>query len=168
MSDGEHQFLHSIGLALLYKNTSSLFLLDEPETHFNPKWRANYISTLHKCFKDDTVSPEVLITSPSPFIISDLEKENVLVFEKKEDIVECNRPEINTFGTSVSEITEIIFNQRESMGDSAYKKLEKIIKNIQTLEDYKMAKVKLNTFGESIEKFDILNKLNKMKKKMNV
>ena len=168
LSDGEHQFLHSIGLALLYKNTSSLFLLDEPETHFNPAWRAKYISTLNKCFEDDEVSPEVLITSHSPFIISDLEKDNVLVFEKKEDTVECHRPEINTFGTSVSEITDIIFNKSESMGDNAYFKLDKIIDNIQTLEDYKEAKLKLNTFGESIEKFDILNKLNKMRKKMNL
>jgi len=164
LSDGEHQFLHSIGLALLYKNTSSLFLLDEPETHFNPKWRANYISTLHKCFKDDTIFPEVLITSHSPFIISDLEKENVLVFEKKENKIECNRPEINTFGTSVSEITEIIFNQSESMGKSAYKKLEESIKNINSLEDYKQAKRELNKFGDSIEKFDAYTFLNQKRK----
>jgi restriction system-associated AAA family ATPase len=170
LSDGEHQFLHSIGLALLYKNTSSLFLLDEPETHFNPKWRANYISTLHKCFKDDTVFPEILITSHSPFIISDLEKENVLVFEKNKEnnVVECHRPDFNTFGASVSEITEVLFNQTKSMGDSASDELEKTIDNIKTLEDYKKAKIKLNNFGESIEKFDILNKLNKMKRKMNL
>jgi len=168
LSDGEHQFLHSIGLALLYKNTSSLFLLDEPETHFNPAWRAKYISTLKKCFEDDEVSPEVLITSHSPFIISDLKKDNVLVFEKKYGTVECHRPEINTFGTSVGEITEVLFDYRESMGQSVYSELGKIIDNIQTLEDYKKAKIKLNNFGESIEKFDILNKLNKMRKKMNL
>lgn len=42
LSDGEHQLLHSLGLCLLFRDTNSLFLLDEPETHFNPDWRANF------------------------------------------------------------------------------------------------------------------------------
>lgn len=33
LSDGEHQLLHSLGLCLLFRETNSLFLLDEPETH---------------------------------------------------------------------------------------------------------------------------------------
>lgn len=36
LSDGEYQMLHSLGLCLLFRKTNSLFLLDEPETHFNP------------------------------------------------------------------------------------------------------------------------------------
>jgi len=51
LSDGEHQFLHSLGLCLLYKDTNSLFLLDEPETHFNPDWRSKLISRIRGCFK---------------------------------------------------------------------------------------------------------------------
>lgn len=46
LSDGEHQLLHSLGLCLLFRNTNSLFLLDEPETHFNPHWRASFITRL--------------------------------------------------------------------------------------------------------------------------
>ena len=30
LSDGEHQLLHSLGLCLLFRNSNSLFLLDEP------------------------------------------------------------------------------------------------------------------------------------------
>ena len=50
LSDGEHQLLHTLGLCLLFKNTQSLFLLDEPETHFNPDWRANFVTRLDQCF----------------------------------------------------------------------------------------------------------------------
>lgn len=82
LSDGEHQFLHTIGLSLIYKNTSSLFLLDEPETHFNPDWRAKYISVLEKCFKGDNQSPEILISSHSPFIVSDTKRNHVLILDK--------------------------------------------------------------------------------------
>src|SRR6185369_2334557 len=74
-SDGEHQLLHTIGLCLLYRYESALFLLDEPETHLNPDWRASYISTLRAALEADVAqertSPEVLLTSHSPFIISD-------------------------------------------------------------------------------------------------
>jgi restriction system-associated AAA family ATPase len=75
LSDGEHQFLHTIGLCLLYRHESALFLLDEPETHLNPDWRASYISTLRAALEADAamknVMREVLLTSHSPFIISD-------------------------------------------------------------------------------------------------
>lgn len=64
LSDGEHQFLHSLGLCLLYKDTNSLFLLDEPETHFNPDWRSKLISRLRDCFSHAyrKVFREMLIT----------------------------------------------------------------------------------------------------------
>src|SRR5690606_7169223 len=103
LSDGEHQFLHAMGLCLLFKNTNSLFLLDEPETHFNPDWRAKFISILRDCLKTDgsdhAYLRELLITSHSPFIISDSHEENVLIFRKNDDtgVVTVERPDFNTF-----------------------------------------------------------------------
>jgi len=41
LSDGEHQLIHTIGLCLLFRHEPALFLLDEPETHLNPDWRAS-------------------------------------------------------------------------------------------------------------------------------
>lgn len=74
LSDGEHQFLHSLGLCLLYKDKNCLFLLDEPETHFNPGWRAKFITGIRNCFKDkesDSTMREMLITTHTPYLISD-------------------------------------------------------------------------------------------------
>ena len=59
LSDGEHQFLHSLGLALLYKDKRCLYLLDEPETHFNPDWRAKFISRLRDCFNDESAKNKI-------------------------------------------------------------------------------------------------------------
>jgi restriction system-associated AAA family ATPase len=83
LSDGEYQLLHSIGLCLLYRDTNSLFLLDEPETHFNPDWRAKFITLLKKAFEESDSSQDLLITTHTPYLISDSKRENVLVFEKK-------------------------------------------------------------------------------------
>lgn len=43
-SDGEHQFLHIMGICLVLKDKNTLLLLDEPETHFNPEWRSKFVS----------------------------------------------------------------------------------------------------------------------------
>lgn len=161
LSDGEHQFLHTIGLALLYKKTKSLFLLDEPETHFNPAWRAKYISTLKKCFKDDKVSPEVLITSHSPFIVSDSKPDNVLIFEKdKKNKVTCKRANFNTFGASINKITIQIFEKSETIGDVAKSKLEEFKQRVKNKDDIDRLIDEIeHTLGDSVEKILLLKEL---------
>ncbi len=163
LSDGEHQFMHTIGIALLYRGTSSLFLLDEPETHFNPAWRAKYISTLRKCFKGDEVSPEVLITSHSPFIVSDSKRENVLVFEKDENnIVKCKRPEFNTLGASINIITMEIFNQTDTIGNYAMQVLRGFEKRLKKGENANEIRKEVNkVLGKSLETMLFIKSLSK-------
>ncbi|MFV1468374.1 restriction system-associated AAA family ATPase [Idiomarina sp. HB] len=125
LSDGEHQLLHSLGLCLLFRNTNSLFLLDEPETHFNPDWRANFISRLRRCFpKDGDASREMLITTHTPFLISDSKPENVLVFKKENDNVTIKMPDYNTLGASINKITMNTFGKRETIGAYAQEILD--------------------------------------------
>lgn len=127
LSDGEHQLLHSLGLCLLFRNTNSLFLLDEPETHFNPDWRANFISRLRQCFpKDGDTSQEMLITTHTPFLISDSNPEKVLVFKKQDGNVTIKTPEYNTLGASINKITMSTFGKRETIGAYAQEILDKL------------------------------------------
>ncbi|MCF6345019.1 MAG: restriction system-associated AAA family ATPase [Thiomicrorhabdus sp.] len=161
LSDGEHQFLHTIGLALLYKNTESLFLLDEPETHFNPSWRAKYISTLRKCFEGTNRLPEILITSHSPFIVSDSYRENVLIFKKDDhNTVICERPDFNTFGASASKITMKVFDKTDTIGDFSHSKLREFRKRFDEGEDVeRLIKEVENDIGDSMEKILLLKLL---------
>ena len=122
LSDGEHQLLHSLGLCLLFRDTNSLFLLDEPETHFNPDWRASFISRLRNCLQGrDGVSQEMLITTHSPFLISDSTPEKVLVFDKDKvsGVVSIHQPDYNTLGASINKITMNTFGKRETIGGHA-------------------------------------------------
>jgi restriction system-associated AAA family ATPase len=122
LSDGEHQLLHSLGLCLLFRETNSLFLLDEPETHFNPDWRANFISRLRECLpRSSEFAREMLITTHTPFLISDSRPEKVLVFKKDETsgTVSISHPEYNTLGASINKITMNTFRKRETIGGYA-------------------------------------------------
>jgi restriction system-associated AAA family ATPase len=129
LSDGEHQLLHSLGLSLLFRNTNSLFLLDEPETHFNPDWRANFISRLRQCLPGDgSVGQDMLITTHTPFLISDSKPEKVLVFKKDKvsGRVSISQPDYNTLGASINKITMNTFGKRETIGSYARALLEEL------------------------------------------
>ena len=132
LSDGEHQLLHSLGLCLLFGGTKSVYLLDEPETHFNPDWRANFISRLRDCMmgeskhigKDVSESDsghDMLITTHTPYLISDSRPEHVLVFGKDEHTGELavSHPKYNTLGASINKITMETFDKRETIGERA-------------------------------------------------
>ncbi|EGB14705.1 ABC transporter [Pseudodesulfovibrio mercurii] len=153
LSDGEHQLLHSLGLCLLFKNTQSLFLLDEPETHFNPNWRSSFISRLHDCFKGAGDNHEMLITTHTPFLISDSSPDKVLVFNKTNGIVSVIRPDYNTLGSSINKITMATFDKRETIGGHAQSQLDALRRRFEEGEDKDQVIAEINRqLGDSVEK----------------
>lgn len=155
LSDGEHQLLHSLGLCLLFKNTNSLFLLDEPETHFNPDWRSNFVTRLHQCFEGAKDSHEMLVTTHTPFLISDSRPEKVLVFNKNKETgeVSVSKPDYNTLGASINKITMSTFGKRETIGGHAQAILERLRKRFQEGEDKEHLIAEINRqLGDSVEK----------------
>lgn len=80
---------------------------------------------------------EVLLTSHSPFIISDCRKENVLVFTKNPSTREVTwtQPEFETFGASANSITIRIFGQKETIGDFAMSELQELRYRLNSSED---------------------------------
>lgn len=158
LSDGEHQLLHSLGLCLLFRETNSLFLLDEPETHFNPDWRANFISRLSQCLPDNgEFAQEMLITTHTPFLISDSKPEKVLVFakDKASGTVSIEPPGFNTFGASINKITmSKVFGKRETVGGHAHALLEALRARFeQGVEDKEALITEIHQrLGDSVEK----------------
>lgn len=154
LSDGEHQLLHAMGFCLLFKNTQSLFLLDEPETHFNPDWRANFVTRLHQSFNGSD-GQEMLVTTHTPFLISDSRPEKVLVFKKDKETgeVSVKNPEYNTLGASINKITMATFDKRETIGGHAQAMLEGLRQRFEQGEDKEQLIAEINRqLGDSVEK----------------
>ena len=64
----------------------------------------------------------MLITTHTPFLISDSKPENVLVFKKDEsNEVTVTRPDYNTLGASINKITLKTFGKKETIGGYAEK-----------------------------------------------
>ena len=156
LSDGEHQLLHSLGLCLLFRDTNSLFLLDEPETHFNPDWRASFISRLRQGLRGrEGVGQEMLITTHSPFLISDSKPDKVLVFakDKTSGAVSISHPDYNTLGASINKITMSTFGKRETVGGHAQALLEGVRRRFEQGDDASGLIDELNReLGDSVEK----------------
>lgn len=153
LSDGEHQLLHSLGLCLLFKQTTCLFLLDEPETHFNPDWRANFATRVRECFAGSEDKHEVLITTHTPFLISDSKPDKVLVFSKENGQVTITKPDYNTLGASINKITMNTFKKRETIGRHAQSILEELRSRFEQGEDGQQIVAELNQqLGDSVEK----------------
>lgn len=157
LSDGEHQLLHSLGLCLLFRETNSLFLLDEPETHFNPDWRANFITRLRQCLPGNAeFAQEMLLTTHTPFLISDSKPEKVLVFakDKASGMVSIRHPDYNTLGASINKITMSTFGKRETIGGHAQALLDALRARFeQGTEDKEALITEIHQqLGDSVEK----------------
>lgn len=166
LSDGEHQFLHTLGLCLLFKNESCLFLLDEPETHFNPDWKAKFISSIRHCFslEDSSIMREMLITTHSPYLVSDSESKYVHVFVK-DDVtkkVTSSFPEFQTLGASVNKITIEVFKTPLTIGKHAFSFLKNINERFESgvNKDILLAELEV-TLGDSVEKTLLIHKIRK-------
>lgn len=170
LSDGEQQFLHALGICLMLEDKTALLLLDEPETHFNPDWRSKFIrflkTSLDACHSNNLMK-DILITSHSPFIISDCYPDKVIIFEKGK--LPKNARDINfrTYGTSIDIITENIFKKNNTIGDLSRKEIEDILeeikdKNILSKDEVRAIKEKTSHLGDSMEKILLFSYLNEL------
>ncbi|SDI50890.1 restriction system-associated AAA family ATPase [Desulfosporosinus hippei] len=153
-SDGEHQLLQVFGSLLLMDTTGSLFLLDEPDTHFNPDWRSKFVHMANESI-DKERDQEIILTTHSPYIVSDCRRECVYIFQRNPDgtVSQPKSPDINTFGTSIDILSDVVFGKDDTISELSKKKIDEIRQMpLETLEDIQAAKEASRVLGESVEK----------------
>jgi type I restriction enzyme, S subunit len=146
LSDGEHQFVQVFGTVLLFNEPGTLFLFDEPESHFNPEWRTKFNLILNglpnaKCH-------EYLISTHSPFVISGSRGSNVYKFTRIGANVKCEPIDFETYGASFDFLLKKLFSIDSMIDESARGELEAILKR-GDLEEMESA---VEDFAESREK----------------
>ncbi len=88
LSEGEQQLLTVLGLLRFTAESESLFLLDEPDTHLNPRWAVDYLSYLRTFASqndndndNDRENSHILLTTHNPLAIAELAKEQVQILQ---------------------------------------------------------------------------------------
>jgi restriction system-associated AAA family ATPase len=167
LSDGEHQLAQILGTMCMASFGNVLFLLDEPESHFNPQWRVKFISRLMELPTADgkrsaptalSAQQDCLLTTHAPFVPSDMSRTNVLIFKKTQDGVQVGRPDIETFGATFDTILEECFNVRPPMSEIPRQE----IKDLMQCQDAAEVKAGIARLGDSVDKVFLMDHLRQL------
>ncbi|WP_301750077.1 restriction system-associated AAA family ATPase [uncultured Erythrobacter sp.] len=159
LSDGEHQQSLILGLFSMITDHNALFLLDEPESHFNPQWRVQFVKRLLS-LQVGRGEQDVLLTSHAPFVPADISREQVLIFKRHGDTIEVGNPEIETFGANFDRILEHCFEIRPPLSQMAQDRIEELLDS----SDIEKLEAALPQLGASVEKSFVADHLRQLKK----
>jgi restriction system-associated AAA family ATPase len=166
LSDGEHQLSQILSTFCMLSSPNTLFLLDEPESHFNPQWRVQFISKIFNLPTEygdrreisRATKQDCLLTTHSPFVPSDMQKDKVFIFHKNEGIIEVKNPDIETFGATFDTIIENCFDVRPPISQVSRDE----IKELMASDDPEEIKAGIPRLGNSVEKAFLADRLREL------
>ena len=142
-------------------------MLDEPELSLHPEWQRNYIKEFIKTFSKSDNNIHLIITSHSPFLLSDIPKQNIIFLDKDEKgnckVVDGLKEKKQTFGANIHTLlSDGFFMDDGLMGEFAKSKIEEVIDYLNDKEskikDNDEVQKLIDIIGEPI----IRNQLQKM------
>ncbi len=156
------------------KNKSILILMDEPEIYLHPEWQVKLISNLIEYFNEiyKGYNVQLIITSNTPFLISDLPSDNVILLEKVKlmdsknfQVKICENTLSKTFGQNIHTLLKKSFFMETTFGEFSRKKIKEVIEVLNSNE--KMTENKrndiekiINILGEPLIKNKLLEMFN--------
>lgn len=119
------------------KRSRLMLLIDEGDLYFHPQWQKNYINYLMEgisfIFHNNKV--QLVLSTHSPFIVSDLPKQNLIFLKKEKDgkcIISPSEIHTETFAANIHELfTNTFFLEDGLMGEYARKYLNDLIEDIK-------------------------------------
>ncbi|MBL1410968.1 AAA family ATPase [Sphingobacterium faecale] len=151
-----------------------LICIDEGDLYLHPEWQKNFLNDLIDFVTNifDTGKIQIILTSHSPFLISDLPKENVLLLNESG---EPNRQLIgeSSFGANIHQLfANQFFLSKGSIGQFAKTKIQTLLKEIPNMidENVDQYRKKIEMIGEPILRYRLdevfrkrINELSKVK-----
>ena len=121
LSDGEFAFLSRMALIYLLNEKECLFLLDEPEVHFNDDWKRNLVDGIERALAG--TQSEVILTSHASIVLTDAYPDEVilLTYYGQEDTIPL------IFAAEQGEVLRLLFDSERSVGRRAMRHVQKVI-----------------------------------------
>jgi predicted ATP-dependent endonuclease of OLD family len=105
------------------KNTNLIVYLDEPDLTLHPEWQRRFVDNLVKVFSSCDKQIHFVITTHSPFLISDLPRENIIFLEDGKEANGLNGKK-QTFGANIHTLlSDSFFMEDGLMGEFAKSKI---------------------------------------------
>ena len=173
----------TIFLALLLDKIDELdkdliIYLDEPDIALHPKWQKKLIDILVEILSQNkNIKIHFIVTTHSPFLLSDIPKQNIIFLDTYKKDEDDNQKEGNckvvdgtkqTFGANIHTLlTDSFFMEGGLMGEFAKQKINEIIKNLKD-KKYKYTKkektkvlLTIESIGEPFLKSKLLDMYNR-------
>lgn len=127
MSEGERQLLTVLGLIRLSRSKRTLFLLDEPDTHLNPRWQYDYLALIQKWAGKSGDRCQILLTTHNPLMIGSLRKEQVRVLSIAESgRIQALEPDDDPIGIGIEGLLKSeLFGLRSSLAPEVLQKIDR-------------------------------------------
>lgn len=127
LSDGEQMVLGRMALFhLLQGQQDALLLLDEPETHFNDKWKREIVDIIDEAIGH--TANDVLISTHSAIVLSDVFNDEIVMVHKTPEGSEARSVSEQTFATDPSALMMTVFEADDSIGKRAQEFIEKMLR----------------------------------------
>jgi len=136
LSSGEKQIFGQLLNIYFYSHehtNNQLYFLDEPDNMLHPNWQKSYVKELYTLLKKLKINFHFILATHSPFLLSDLPKENVIFLEKEEKTGNCinasDKVDLNPFGANIHTLLSHGFFMKDGlMGEFAKEKINTAIK----------------------------------------
>lgn len=122
LSDGEFSFLARMATIYLLREEECLFLLDEPEVHFNDDWKRNLVYNIEQALT--STKSEVILTSHASITLTDAFPDEVILM----GLTGQQEPPL-TLGAEPGEILRRLFHAERTVGRRAIRYIEDKIRN---------------------------------------
>lgn len=121
-----------------------LVLMDEPELYFHPEWQRKYIYFIVEFFNTyyKNKNVQIIFTSNSPYVLSDLNNSSVIMMEKEE--------KNKTFAGNIMNLLIDNYFMEDTIGKFAEEKIKGIVNRVKNKEvnsdDFKI----IDQIGEDV------------------
>ena len=138
-----------------------MFLFDEPDLALHPNWQKKYFNEVYNVFSKFNKKVHFIFTTHSPFMLSDIPKQNIIFLDKDEKgkckVVNGLKEKKQTFGANIHTLlSDSFFMEDGLMGEFAKGKIDKAITllNRDKLDekDLKYCEQIISIIGEPIVK----------------
>lgn len=133
LSTGQEFFSNLVGNLVANVDSGSFLMFDEPETYLHPNLEVDLISILEEVLQ--ATNSYALIATHSIYITREVPSEHVRIYTERDGNINITKPQIQTFGSSLDQISDYIFGDI-SRQKSYQKKLKEKMDNYNSFEDF--------------------------------
>ena len=107
--------------------------MDEPETHLHPNMISDFVAMLDSLL--EATGSQALIATHSAYFVREVSREQVHVFQVKQDnMIDVVPPRLRTFGSDIDSISQFVFEE-----DIDSRLTSKILRNLGNVTFDKVA-----------------------------